>query len=356
MRRQPSLRRGGARRARAVDPTRPSSSTTTTSTSRRASCARRGPTRRSRTSSTSRGRRPTTGTCCPLDARRAIHEGLLANDVVGFHTARWRRNFLRCCEDFVGASADCDRGTLEHDGRTVHVSANPISVDPDEFDELAESPAVLAAERRARVGAPGEAHPARRPHRSVEERRPRLPRVRALPRRASRDARPREDARAARSLAAGHPRVRRVPRRDPARGARASTTASQRDGWLPIDLHIEDDFAAVGRGVQAVRRAARERDLRRAEPRREGGAARERARRRARPLRERRRARGARRLGAHGQPVRRRGPGRGDPPRRSRWTGGGAAAADRGDPRTVREHDVAAWIDAASSPRARARS
>ena len=42
----------------------------------------------------------------PLDARQEIHEGLLANDVVGFHTARWRRSFLQSCEDFVGASAD----------------------------------------------------------------------------------------------------------------------------------------------------------------------------------------------------------------------------------------------------------
>ena len=29
----------------------------------------------------------------PEPIRQAIHEGVLANDVVGFHTARWRRNF-----------------------------------------------------------------------------------------------------------------------------------------------------------------------------------------------------------------------------------------------------------------------
>ena len=51
---------------------------------------------------------------------------------------------------------------------------NPISVDTGEFDELAESAAVLAAERRLESDAPGEAHPARRPHRPVEERRARL--------------------------------------------------------------------------------------------------------------------------------------------------------------------------------------
>ena len=33
----------------------------------------------------------------PEDVRRAVHEGLLANDVVGFHTDRWRRNFVESC-------------------------------------------------------------------------------------------------------------------------------------------------------------------------------------------------------------------------------------------------------------------
>ena len=36
-----------------------------------------------------------------------------------------------------------------------------------------------------------------------------------------------------------------------------------RDGWLPVDLRVADDFAALGRRVQAVRRAARERRVRR---------------------------------------------------------------------------------------------
>ena len=54
---------------------------------------------------------------------------------------------------------------------------------------------------------------------------------------------------------------------------------------------------AVGRGVQAVRRPARERGLRRPEPRREGGAARQRARRGACPLGERGRATRSSRMG-----------------------------------------------------------
>ncbi len=66
---------------------------------------------------------------------RAVHEGLLANDVVGFHTDRWRRAFLDSCE------------TLGLDPGGTLVTAHPIAPDVAEFEELAESPAVLERER-----------------------------------------------------------------------------------------------------------------------------------------------------------------------------------------------------------------
>jgi trehalose 6-phosphate synthase len=66
---------------------------------------------------------------------REIHEGLLANDVVGFHTERWRRAFLSAC---AGLGLDCAQ-TL--------VTAHPISIDPAEFEALAQSEAVLERER-----------------------------------------------------------------------------------------------------------------------------------------------------------------------------------------------------------------
>jgi len=40
----------------------------------------------------------------PDEASRAIHEGLLANDVVGFHTQRWRENFLASAEAVLDAT------------------------------------------------------------------------------------------------------------------------------------------------------------------------------------------------------------------------------------------------------------
>ena len=84
----------------------------------------------------------------PEHLRRSVHEGLLANDIVGFHTARWKRNFLRTCEELLGAEVDDRAGTVTHDGRRTVVTSHPIGIDPVEFDELKDSPAVLEEERQ----------------------------------------------------------------------------------------------------------------------------------------------------------------------------------------------------------------
>jgi trehalose 6-phosphate synthase len=71
----------------------------------------------------------------PERMRVAVHDGLLANDVVGFHAERWRRNFVRSAEDIAG-----------YDGSGVLVTAHPISIDTDEFAKVAASHAVREAE------------------------------------------------------------------------------------------------------------------------------------------------------------------------------------------------------------------
>jgi trehalose 6-phosphate synthase len=53
----------------------------------------------------------------PSHLRVDVHEGLLANDIVGFHTARWRDNFLHSCEVALGAEVDYAAATEVHDGR-----------------------------------------------------------------------------------------------------------------------------------------------------------------------------------------------------------------------------------------------
>ena len=71
----------------------------------------------------------------PEEIVREIHEGLLACDVAGFHTQRWRSAFLETCHA-LGLAAD-----------DQHVTAHPISIDPKEFEALAGSERVLARER-----------------------------------------------------------------------------------------------------------------------------------------------------------------------------------------------------------------
>jgi trehalose 6-phosphate synthase len=90
----------------------------------------------------------------PDPIRRAVHDGLLANDVVGFHTQRWRLNFLRSATDLAGAKCDFAEGIATYRDRRSLVTVHPISVDPAEFDELAGSEAVLAEERELIAGRP----------------------------------------------------------------------------------------------------------------------------------------------------------------------------------------------------------
>jgi len=78
---------------------------------------------------------PVDWTILPEQMRRAVHEGLLANDVVAFHTARWARNFEASCNEVVGGH------------ERTRVTHHAISIDVAEFDELAQSDRVLAEER-----------------------------------------------------------------------------------------------------------------------------------------------------------------------------------------------------------------
>jgi trehalose 6-phosphate synthase len=85
----------------------------------------------------------------PPHVRRDVFSGLLANDVVGFHTDRWRRNFLRGCVDVLGASVDGD--VVVHDGRRTLVTSHPIGIDTDEFESLAEDANTLERDRELLV-------------------------------------------------------------------------------------------------------------------------------------------------------------------------------------------------------------
>src|SRR5262245_32887816 len=177
----------------------------------------------------------------PDRIRRAVHDGVLANDVVGFHTRRWGLNFMRAASDVAGADADFADGVVSQNGRRTLVTVHPISVDPAEFDELAASEPVLAAERELVE---------RRPERlvlRVDRTDPSKNIVRGF--------------RAFELYLEAHPEMHRhvsmLAHLDPSRQdipeyaeylgaiqreARRVNDRFQQDGWVPIDLVIQDNF------------------------------------------------------------------------------------------------------------------
>src|SRR3990170_72122 len=177
----------------------------------------------------------------PEPIRRALHEGILANDVVGFHTERWRRNFLRSCEDIVGAAPHYQEGEAYFAGRRVCARVAPISIDPSEFDALAQSERVL--EEEALIAAT----------------RPELLVVRVDRTDPSKNVvrgfrafelylqeHPEMQGRAS-MLALLDPSRQDIPEYAEylgaiQRAARGLNDRFQRSGWLPLDLQIQDNF------------------------------------------------------------------------------------------------------------------
>jgi trehalose 6-phosphate synthase len=84
----------------------------------------------------------------PRHIRQAVIRGLLANDIVAFHTRRYVRNFLVCCEELLGLEVDYGSSTVSYQGREVWIRAYPISIDCADFERLAESPDVLEEEQQ----------------------------------------------------------------------------------------------------------------------------------------------------------------------------------------------------------------
>ena len=168
--RQPNLRRRGRRR-NWTTPGRDGLLPRLPPLSRAAhSCARRGPTRSSRTSCTSRGR--STGRCC----RRAATRGAR-------RPARERRR--RLPHSSAGRATSCAAARISVGGtEATRVTHHPISIDVGRVRRAA-GERRRACARRATLDASREADRPSRPHRPVEEHRARLPRVRAPARRAS---------------------------------------------------------------------------------------------------------------------------------------------------------------------------
>lgn len=80
--------------------------------------------------------------------REALFNGVLGNNVVAFHSRFYARNFLLCCQELLGLRVDLDRHTVEVGDHTVATRWHPISVNPDELEAAAASPAVADHQRR----------------------------------------------------------------------------------------------------------------------------------------------------------------------------------------------------------------
>jgi len=83
----------------------------------------------------------------PGRIREAIFEGMLANDIIGFHTHAYCMNFLRCCDELLEAEVDYTTGEVRYGGRTTRARAYPLSIDAARLERAAATPEVAKAER-----------------------------------------------------------------------------------------------------------------------------------------------------------------------------------------------------------------
>ncbi len=65
----------------------------------------------------------------PSRLREEVYRGILANDIIGFHTRSYRRNFLQCCEDLMGLKVDHEAGIVQYEDREVWVRNYPLPID-----------------------------------------------------------------------------------------------------------------------------------------------------------------------------------------------------------------------------------
>jgi len=74
----------------------------------------------------------------PSDIREDIFEGVLSNDIIGFHTQAYRRNFLLCCRELFGLEVDERSGIVRFEGREVWVRHYPLPISAAAFNKTAQ--------------------------------------------------------------------------------------------------------------------------------------------------------------------------------------------------------------------------
>ena len=89
---------------------------------------------------------PETWRVLPRYVREGAVRSLLEANVVAFHTEGYARNFVRTAQEVLGVKTNEGEGVIHLGDREVWVRAYPISIDPSEFEELAQSEEVLKGE------------------------------------------------------------------------------------------------------------------------------------------------------------------------------------------------------------------
>jgi trehalose 6-phosphate synthase len=85
----------------------------------------------------------------PAEVRGALLHGLLGNDVIGFHTHRYARNFLLSCQELLDIPVDLGQMVVPIGEREVTATWSPLSVDLTRLQTQAgESPVM---ERRREI-------------------------------------------------------------------------------------------------------------------------------------------------------------------------------------------------------------
>jgi trehalose 6-phosphate synthase len=83
----------------------------------------------------------------PRDIREDIYEGILSNDIIGFHTRAYRRNFLLCCRELFDLDVDEENGVVHFEDRDVWVRAYPLPISAESFLRTAQRADVQEYER-----------------------------------------------------------------------------------------------------------------------------------------------------------------------------------------------------------------
>jgi trehalose 6-phosphate synthase len=83
----------------------------------------------------------------PARWREEIFRGMLSNDIIGFHTSAYCRNFLRCCQELLELDVNYRELSVSHPGGETWVRAYPLAVDAERLLRAAQSEEVAEAER-----------------------------------------------------------------------------------------------------------------------------------------------------------------------------------------------------------------